>query len=331
MARRRNEAKILDPWKFGLGLREGAPEGIAPAISTAVMRRMVRLFTRLRQFPAKIVEDLSEHQRAPGFFTIVAGTCMLGTQNVVIANAYAVATVLWFAGLGLWFLVMYAFFTAVTIRERKPPLASGISGAWLMAAVATQSLVALRAALAAGDSSPPGIQFLCLALYMIGCMLYLAMIPLILYRLTFVRFAAQDFSPPYWIDMGAAGITALAGSILVLQADKWALLQDYLPFLKDLTGLLLGRRGVVDTVPHRTHGLAVSGAKGSCSLRATSLGHGLSAGHVRDGNLRAFARAGIPFPRSHIPHIRVRRADDWVVLAFAGLLTQLARSSKGAH
>ena len=45
--------------------------------------------------------------------------------------------------------------------------------------------------------------------------------------------------------MGAAGITALAGSILVLQADKWALLHP-----SGLHGLLLGRRCMVDTVPH---------------------------------------------------------------------------------
>ncbi|MDP2333126.1 MAG: hypothetical protein Q8M19_20765 [Reyranella sp.] len=39
---------------------------------------------------------------------------------------------------------MYGFFTAVTIRARKPSLAAGINGAWLIGAVATQSIVVLR-------------------------------------------------------------------------------------------------------------------------------------------------------------------------------------------
>jgi hypothetical protein len=41
----------------------------------------------------------------------------------------------WRPRFGIWasrsrFVVMYAFFTAVTIRERKPSLGSGINGAW---------------------------------------------------------------------------------------------------------------------------------------------------------------------------------------------------------
>lgn len=190
---------------------------------------------RLWRFPDKIAEDLSNHQRAPGFFTIVAGTCILGTQNAVVADAYAVAGVLWYVGLGLWFLVMYSFFTAVTIRERKPSLAAGINGAWLIAAVATQSIVVLRGTLGISVAPSQEIQFLCLAMFMIGCMLYLAIIPLIFYRLTFVRLATHDFSPPYWINMGAVAITTLAGSILLLRTDKWSLLQEYTSFLKGFT------------------------------------------------------------------------------------------------
>lgn len=190
---------------------------------------------RLWLFPRNIVGDLSNHQRAPGFFTIVAGTCILGTQNAIVVDAHAIASALWFLGLGLWFVVMYAFFTAVTIRERKPSLAMGINGAWLIAAVATQSIVVLRGTLGAASVPPPEIQFLCLAMFMIGCMLYLAIIPMIFYRLTFVRLATHDFSPPYWINMGAVAITTLAGSTLVLRMNAWSVLQDFGPFLKGFT------------------------------------------------------------------------------------------------
>ncbi|MCL4765680.1 MAG: tellurite resistance/C4-dicarboxylate transporter family protein [Hyphomicrobiaceae bacterium] len=190
---------------------------------------------RLWRYPGKLAADLSNHQRAPGFFTIVAGTCVLGTQTAIVGQTSAVPVALWYVGLGAWCLVMYSFFTAVTIRERKPSLASGINGAWLIAAVATQSLVVLQGTL--GTAAPPSqaIQFLCLAMFMIGCMLYLAIIPLIFYRLTFVRLTTHDFSPPYWINMGAVAISTLAGSVLLMRAESWPLLGEFVPFLKGFT------------------------------------------------------------------------------------------------
>ena len=192
---------------------------------------LVRLF----KFPAQALNDASDFKRAPGFFAIVAGTCMLGAQTMVVANGSAIATVLWYAGLGLWFLVMYSFFTAMTLSEHKPPLASGISGAWLMASVASQSIAVLRASLDAGDAPPPALQLLCLVMFMIGCMLYLTIIPLISYRLIFFRFETTDFTPPYWINMGAVAITTLAGSLLISHANKWPLLSSYIGFLRGFT------------------------------------------------------------------------------------------------
>jgi tellurite resistance protein TehA-like permease len=190
---------------------------------------------RLLRFPTKLVADLSHHQRAPGFFTIVAGTCVLGTQSVVVANAAMVGTVLWWLGLALWVLVMYAFFTAVTIREHKPSLARGLNGAWLIAAVATQSITVLRASLDVETAPTELIQFLCLAMFMVGSMLYLAIIPMIFYRLTFVRLTTRDFSPPYWINMGAVAITTLAGALLLMRTGTWSVLSDFRPFIKGLT------------------------------------------------------------------------------------------------
>ncbi|MCC7425317.1 MAG: hypothetical protein IT557_00275 [Alphaproteobacteria bacterium] len=47
---------------------------------------------RAVRFRAELQHDISDHQRAPGFFTIVAGTCVLGTQNVVVTGAVGVGT-----------------------------------------------------------------------------------------------------------------------------------------------------------------------------------------------------------------------------------------------
>ena len=190
---------------------------------------------RLLFFRRSFISDLFEHQRAPGFFTIVAGTCVLGTQTIVVWNLHEIGLILWWIGLGLWVLVMYSFFTAVTVRERKPTLADGINGAWLIAAVATQSLVVCRGAVDGFAAPSAPIQFLCIAMFMIGCMLYLAIIPLIFYRLTFVELTAQDFTPPYWINMGAVAITTLAGSTLMLRVGSWPMLDLVAPFLPGFT------------------------------------------------------------------------------------------------
>lgn len=192
-------------------------------------------FLRIAVFSRQFIGDLSSHRRGAGFFTLAAATCVLGAQTLEISGAEAPANALWWIGLSLWFVVMYAFFTAVTVRRRKPPLGKGLSGAWLVAAVATQSIVVLRGALDAKAAPIAEIQFLCLALFFAGCFIYLSIIPLILYRLTFLDLSPDDFSPPYWINMGAVAITALAGSTLVQRADVWPVLKDFGPFLKGIT------------------------------------------------------------------------------------------------
>lgn len=190
---------------------------------------------RLTGFRDLLVQDIADHGRAPGFFTLVAGTCVLGTQNLVVLAARTLAETLWWLGLGLWFMIMYGFFTAVTTRRRKPTLARGINGAWLIAAVATQSIVVLRGLLDSQAAPSPLIQLQVVAMFMIGCMLYLAIIPLIFYRLTFIQMESGDFSPPYWINMGAVAITALAGSILIMRGHTWPIITPLLPFLRGFT------------------------------------------------------------------------------------------------
>ena len=93
----------------------------------------------------------------------------------------------------------------------------------------------LRGVIDAGTAPPEAIRFQVIAMFLIGCMLYLEIIPLIFYRLTFVPMNREDFSPPYWINMGAVAITALAGSVLILRGETWPLLGPLLPFLRGFT------------------------------------------------------------------------------------------------
>ncbi len=194
------------------------------------------MLIRLIGFFPRVKADLADHVRGPGFFTVVAGTCVLGSQLVIVAGEYRAAGVLWLLGLLLWVVVMYTFFAAVTVRENKPPLESGLNGAWLIAAVATQSISVLGTLLAShfGSYREP-LLFFTLCMFLVGCMLYLLLISLIFYRFTFINLTTASLTPPYWINMGAVAITTLAGARLILAAPDWVLLSEILPFIKGFT------------------------------------------------------------------------------------------------
>src|SRR5437773_261042 len=71
------------------------------------------LLLRLTLFFPRVKMDITDHVRGPGFFTVVAGTCILGSQLVIVAERDKLAGGFWFAGLLLWAIIMYAFFTFV--------------------------------------------------------------------------------------------------------------------------------------------------------------------------------------------------------------------------
>lgn len=191
---------------------------------------------RLLAFFPRIKTDIADHMRGPGFFTVVAGTCVLGSQLLIVAGRAGVAAVLWFVGIVLWSVIMYAFFTLVTVRENKPPIERGLSGVWLIAVVATQSISVLGTLLTNSYGAyRQVILFFTLCMFLIGCMLYLLLITLIFFRFTFVNITTETLTPPYWINMGAVAITTLAGSRLILAAPEWQVLADVSSFLKGFT------------------------------------------------------------------------------------------------
>jgi tellurite resistance protein TehA-like permease len=195
-------------------------------------------FTLIRviKFFPRVMDDVASHTQGPGFFTSVAGTCVLGSQLIIVANQYVLASFLWGLGILLWMIVMYTFFTAVTVRKNKPELGEGINGAWLIAAVATQSISILGILLSShvGEGREV-ILFFTLCMFLLGCMLYLNIITLIFYRFMFVELKFAALTPPYWINMGAVAITTLAGSTLMLHTENWSFLVEVTPFLKGFT------------------------------------------------------------------------------------------------
>lgn len=203
--------------------------GAYAALASLTVLRIVWHFGR-------VISDLGDHGRGPGFFTLVAGTCILGSQLAIVGGQATAPRVLWGVGIVLWFLVMYAFFAATIVREHKPSLEAGINGAWLIATVATQSVSILGALLAPQmTSGRDAALFFVLCMYLLGAMLYLTIITLIFYRFTFLELTMERLTPPYWINMGAVAITTLAGATLLLVPEPTPLLVELRPFILGFT------------------------------------------------------------------------------------------------
>jgi tellurite resistance protein TehA-like permease len=200
--------------------------GFYPLLWILSIARVIRYGERVRA-------DLVDHGRAVGFFTTVVATCVLGSECLVIGDSPTAALALWIAGIVLWAGLVYSVFALLTVKADKPPLAEGINGGWLISVVAAQSVAVLGAQLAP-QIGEVGVLF-SLAMWLGGGMLYLWIISLIFYRYTFFTMSPSDLAPPYWINMGAAAISTLAGTMLVGAAPHSPVVAQIEPFVRGLT------------------------------------------------------------------------------------------------
>ncbi|UJL46108.1 tellurite resistance/C4-dicarboxylate transporter family protein [Virgibacillus sp. NKC19-16] len=245
----KKQAKDLFPGYFALVMATGALSIGSHLLGMSIFAQLLLyvniiayitlwLLTAIRLFYyfPRVSADLTSHSLGPGFFTLVAGTSVFGSELVVVAENYTIPVYLWGLAIVLWIIIMYSFFAAVTVRKDKPSIEEGINGAWLIAAVATQSISILGTLLIPHiEQGREIILFFTLCMYFLGCMLYLNIITLIFYRFIFVNLKHDALTPPYWINMGAVAITTLAGSTLILHANYWGLITEITPFLKGFT------------------------------------------------------------------------------------------------
>ena len=195
----------------------------------------VLTLARIVRYPARLFGDMSNHRIGSGFLTIVAATNVLGSQFVILQSNQTIALVLWVLGLALWLLLTYAIFTAFTVKEEKPSLEEGINGAWLLFIVSTQSIPVLGMLLVSHfEAWQEMFTFAMLGFYLLGCMFYILIISLIVYRFMFFKIEAEDMNPSYWINTGAVAITTLAGANILLRGHA-SFLAEFAPFIKGFT------------------------------------------------------------------------------------------------
>ena len=195
------------------------------------------LLGRALFFRAEFHADLQSHAKAPGFFTLVAGPCVLGNQCVLLFGAATAGLALLFVGATFWLALSYIVLPGLMEKAEKPKPETGLNGAWLLIVVGTQAISVLISLLvpALASGAPDVPLFTALTFWLVGSMLYIWLIALIFHRILFLPLSPTDLAPPYWINMGAMAISTLAGVRLVAEADRMTMLTDLLPFLQGMT------------------------------------------------------------------------------------------------
>src|SRR5215467_797061 len=150
--------------------------------------------------------------RVFGFFAISASCDLLGAR-FASAGHPMVTTVLACAAAVVWFVLTYGVPASLLLARRRDSVLGGIDGTWLLWVVATQSLSIDAATLfPVWPSQSRLLATAAVALWSVGLVLYLLLVALIWQRWLTVAMTTAALSPPYWILMGATGITVLAGS-----------------------------------------------------------------------------------------------------------------------
>lgn len=228
----REAVRTLHPGYFALvmatgivsvGLRDlGVPAASVALLWLAAGAYLVLVVLsgwRIAVFPTEVRSDLGHPVRGFGFFTFVAGTDVLGTR-LVLDGHLGVASALLVVGGVAWLGLGYVVLWNVVLGETPQGMLSGANGTWFIWIVASQS-VALLAALLQPVVSTGQRELALLAVFSwsVGLLWYGVVATMVVARLLVYEVRPDDFTPPYWVAMGATAISVLAGARIVQLAD----------------------------------------------------------------------------------------------------------------
>jgi len=200
---------------------------------------LVGLFgLKVMLFPSRIVADLRSRDRHWGTLTFIVGTNTVGAQFVLFFGMTGVATSLWLTTVVATPCLLYYLFATEFIGARKTAVSKRVDGAFLLVIVCMQSLAVLGGLLSvelpgyAGD-----IVLLSMGYFGAGYVLYFVVVTVVTYRLLDGSVRPEDWTGPYWIVMGAAAITTLAGATLGPRLEGIGAWEPYAPVILGVTFL----------------------------------------------------------------------------------------------
>jgi tellurite resistance protein TehA-like permease len=167
---------------------------------------------RLVGFRPAVVDDFTDPARGFGFFTFIAGTNVLGVRLAMDGYYAVTASLLIVAGV-TWLVLGYVIpWTAVLGRTQRPVVATA-NGTWFIWVVASQSVAVAAATLEPVLArSRDLLAVVAVFSWSVGVFLYAAAAVFVAARMLLYELRPADLTPPYWVAMGAAAITTLAGA-----------------------------------------------------------------------------------------------------------------------
>lgn len=159
-----------------------------------------------------LVEDFTHPHRGFGFYSFVAASDVLASR--IAAHHRQLALVLLVVATVSWVARGYAVPWTTRLGRGEHPIVAAANGSWFMWAVGGQS-VAVAAAVLASSYAGNLLPLLAVLAWALGLFLYVVDGVFVVMRLLAYPFTAADLTPPYWVAMGAAAISVLAGAHLV--------------------------------------------------------------------------------------------------------------------
>jgi tellurite resistance protein TehA-like permease len=197
---------------------------------------LVLILTRLIYYFSEVKADLRTFEKNPGFLTLVAASGVYGVEALKTTQGYTEAMILLMFALMLWLILMISFFILIVFTSEKPSIEKGLNGLWLLLVVSTQAVSILSSELSSFyPDHAVSLIHIALMSFLLGCGLYLILIPLILYRLVFFTLPPSENDHSYWIDTGAAAISVVSGLTILDKISAAENLAEFLPFIKGMS------------------------------------------------------------------------------------------------
>ncbi|HET9820231.1 MAG TPA: tellurite resistance/C4-dicarboxylate transporter family protein, partial [Burkholderiaceae bacterium] len=236
-----NFALVMASGIIAVGLRMLGHEALAEALQAVAIAAWCVLVAmsalRWLRHPAAVHSDLRHPRMVFSYFTLVAATDIVGLLLLDQGHAM-LAIACWAIAFLAWCTLLYLAFSVLTFLTHEHNV-NIVHGGWLIAIVGTQSLVLLGARIAPELGDAAGYMFVEIhMLWDLGLVFYGIFVTLFCYRIFFLTLKPQDVGPLLWVVMGAAAISANAGTALLTADPRLPFLAAQRPFVEGVTMMI---------------------------------------------------------------------------------------------